>query len=72
MKFTIELERSIELIVEAPNEDAAEEVARLYMDDDLLWLDATEETYVYEYKGSNAADCTVDENGELVDAPREG
>jgi hypothetical protein len=72
MKFSIELERTVELIVEAPNEEAAKKAAQLYMDDDLMWWDATEDAFVYEYEGPNAADCTVDENGQDVYAPREG
>ena len=66
MKVTISLERTVELIVEAPNEEAAEKAAKLFMDDDLMWWEAAEETFVYEYKGPRDADCTVDENGQDV------
>jgi len=66
MKFTISLERTVELIVEAPNEEAAEKAAKLYMDDDLMWWEASEWISVYEYSGPKDADCTVDENGQDV------
>ena len=65
MKFTIRLERTVELIVEAPNPRAAEEAAAECMADFTCWEPA-EETYISEYKGPYPADFTVDENGNEV------
>ena len=66
MKYTIELVRTVEFIVEAPSEEVAEKVASDCLEDEILWDGATHDAYVHAYSGRNGADFEVNEAGEVL------
>lgn len=66
MKYTIELVRTVEFIVEAPSEEVAEKVASDCLEDEILWDGAAQDAYVHSYSGRNGADFEVNEDGEVI------
>ena len=67
MKYRIELVRSVDYLIEAPNEEAANIAANEAAEDELTWLGALEEVFVSEYGGRRKADWKVDEDGNEID-----
>lgn len=67
MKYRIELVRSVEYLIEAPSEEAAEIAADEAAEDELTWLGALEEAFVSEYGGRRTVDWKVDEDGKKID-----
>ena len=67
MKYRIELVRSVDYLIEAPSEEAAEIVADEAAKDELTWLSAQEEAFVSEYGGWRTVDWKVDEDGKEID-----
>lgn len=63
MKYTIELVKTVELIVEAPSEAAAEKAASDRLEDDIIWDMASQDAYVFAYSGKTDADFSVDADG---------
>jgi len=67
MKYRIELVRSVDYLIEAPSEEAAEIAADEANKDELTWMGAQEEVFVSEYGGQQKADWKVDEDGKEID-----
>ena len=67
MKYRIELVRSVNYLIEAPNEEAADIAADEATKDELTWLGAQKEVFVSEYGGWRTADWKVDEDGKEID-----
>ena len=67
MKYSIELVRSVDYLIEAPSEEAANIAANEAAEDELIWFGVQEEVFVSEYGGWRTVDWKVDEDGKEID-----
>lgn len=67
MKYRIELVRSVDYLIEAPSEEAANIAANDEVKNELTWLGAQAEVFVSEYRGQEEVHWKVDEDGKEID-----